>query len=157
MTTPYSLDPIDRKILALLQEDAAAPVSSVAERVNLSQNACWRRIKLMEEAGIIGRRVALLDPEKLGVGVTVLVRLKLSEHAPDALEQFARTVRDMPEVLEFYRVTGEFDYFLKLQVADIAAYDRAYKRLIQSIRLADVRASFAMEVLKRTTSLPIGP
>jgi Lrp/AsnC family transcriptional regulator len=156
MTASYSLDPIDRKILALLQEDTASPVSSVAERVNLSQNACWRRIKLMEEAGIIRRRVALLDPELLGVGVTVLVCLKLSEHAPDALERFARTVREMPEALEFYRVTGEFDYFLKLQVADIAAYDRAYKRLIQSIRLADVRAFFAMEVLKRTTSLPIG-
>jgi Lrp/AsnC family transcriptional regulator len=156
MTAPYSLDPIDRKILTLLQEDAAAPVSSVAERVNLSQNACWRRIKLMEEAGIIHRRVALLDPALLGLGVTVLVCLKLSEHAPDALERFARTVRDMPEALEFYRVTGEFDYFLKLQVADIAAYDRAYKKLIQSIRLADVRAFFAMEVLKRTTALPIG-
>jgi Lrp/AsnC family transcriptional regulator len=156
MTAPYSLDPIDRKILALLQEDAAPPVSSVAERVNLSQNACWRRIKLMEEAGIIRRRVALLDPDLLGVGATVLVCLKLSEHAPDALERFARTVREMPEALEFYRVTGEFDYILKLQVADIAAYDRAYKKLIQSIRLADVRAFFAMEVLKRTTALPIG-
>jgi len=156
MTVPYSLDPIDRKILSHLQEDAAASVSSVAERVNLSQNACWRRIKLMEEAGIIRRRVALLDPELLGLGVTVLVCLKLSEHAPEALERFARAVREMPEALEFYRVTGEFDYFLKLQVADIAAYDRAYKRLIQSIRLADVRAFFAMEVLKRTTALPIG-
>ena len=156
MPNTLNLDPIDIRILGELQADATLPVGGVAARVNLSQNACWRRIKLMEEAGIIGRRVALLDPEKLGLGVTVLVRLKLSEHAPDALERFARTVQDMPEVLEFYRVTGEFDYFLKLQVADIAAYDRAYKRLIQSIRLADVRASFAMEVLKRTTALPIG-
>ncbi len=156
MAAPYSMDSIDRKILALLQEDASAPVSSVAERVNLSQNACWRRIKLLEEAGIIRRRVALLDPERLGVGVTVLVCLRLMEHAPEALERFARAVRDMPEALEFYRVSGEFDYILKLQVADIAAYDRAYKKLIQSIRLADVRAFFAMEVLKRTTALPIG-
>ena len=157
MNQPFSLDVIDRRILALLQEDATLAVNAVAERVHLSQNACWRRIKLMEEAGFIERRVALLNPERLGVAVTVLVRFKLIEHAPEALENFARTVRDMPEALEFYRVTGEFDYFLKLQVADIAAYDRAYKRLIGAIRFSDVRASFAMEVLKRTTALPLGP
>ena len=106
---------------------------------------------------MIRKRVALLDATRLGVGVTVIVSLKLVEHSPEALERFARTVQDMAEALEFYRVTGEFDYILKLQVADIAAYDRAYKRLIQSIRLSDVRASFAMEVLKLTTALPVGP
>jgi Lrp/AsnC family transcriptional regulator len=157
MNASSSLDPFDRKILTLLQEDASLAVNDVAERVNLSQNACWRRIKLLEQAGVIRKRVALLDATRLGVGVTVIVSLKLVEHSPEALERFARTVQDMAEALEFYRVTGEFDYILKLQVADIAAYDRAYKRLIQSIRLSDVRASFAMEVLKLTTALPVGP
>ncbi len=156
MNSPPTLDPFDCKILTLLQEDASLTVNDIAERVNLSQNACWRRIKLLEQAGIIRKRVVLLDAERLGAGVTVIVSLKLVEHSPEALERFARTVRDMPEALEFYRVTGEFDYILKLQVADIAAYDRAYKRLIQTIRLSDVRASFAMEVLKLTTALPVG-
>ncbi len=156
MAAPYSMDSIDRRYWRSCRRTPRRPSVASRERVNLSQNACWRRIKLLEEAGIIRRRVALLDPERLGVGVTVLVCLRLMEHAPEALERFARAVRDMPEALEFYRVSGEFDYILKLQVADIAAYDRAYKKLIQSIRLADVRAFFAMEVLKRTTALPIG-
>jgi Lrp/AsnC family transcriptional regulator len=131
-------------------------IGQIAERVNLSQNACWRRIKMLEEGGVILRRVALLDADRLGVGLTVFVTFKLVEHMPDALERFARMVRDLPEAVEFHRITGEFDYLLKLQVADIAAYDRVYKRLIQTIRLSDVRACFAMEVLKQTTALPLG-
>jgi Lrp/AsnC family transcriptional regulator len=155
ITPPSRLDALDRRILAQLQEDASTPIAVIAERVNLSQNATWRRIKLLEDSGAIVSRVALLDPVLLGVGVTAFVSLKLAEHTPDGLERLARTVRDMPEALEFCRMTGEFDYLLKLQVADIAAYDRVYKRLIQAVRLADVRAAFAMEVLKRTTALPL--
>jgi Lrp/AsnC family transcriptional regulator len=156
MAARPELDLIDTRILALLQADSNMAVGQIAERVNLSQNACWRRIKMLEEAGVILRRVALLDAEKLGVGLTVFVTFKLVEHMPDALERFARMVRDLPEAVEFHRITGEFDYLLKLQVADIAAYDRVYKRLIQTIRLSDVRACFAMEVLKQTTALPLG-
>jgi Lrp/AsnC family transcriptional regulator len=150
------LDSIDTRILALLQADSSMAIGQIAERVNLSQNACWRRIKMLEEGGVILRRVALLDADRLGVGLTVFVTFKLVEHMPDALERFARMVRDLPEAVEFHRITGEFDYLLKLQVADIAAYDRVYKRLIQTIRLSDVRACFAMEVLKQTTALPLG-
>ena len=149
------MDAIDRRILAALQEDAATAVATIADRVGLSQNATWRRIKLLEEAGVIVGRVALLDPVRLGVGVTVFVSIKLAEHAPDGLNRLARTVADMPEALEFCRMSGEFDYLLKLQVADIAAYDGVYKRLIAAVRLTDVRASFAMEVLKRTTKLAV--
>jgi Lrp/AsnC family transcriptional regulator len=156
MATRPELDLIDTRILALLQADSTMAIGQIAERVNLSQNACWRRIKMLEEAGIILRRVALLDAERLGVGLTVFVTFKLVEHLPDALERFARMVHDLPEAVEFHRITGEFDYLLKLQVADIAAYDRVYKRLIQAIRLSDVRACFAMEVLKQTTALPLG-
>jgi Lrp/AsnC family transcriptional regulator len=157
MSAPFTIDAIDRKILALLQEDASLAVHEVAEKVNLSQNACWRRIKMLEQAGVIRKRVALLDVHRMEVGVTVIVSLKLVEHTPEALERFSRTILEMPEALEFYRVTGEFDYILKLQVADIAAYDRAYKKLIGTIRLSDVRAFFAMEVLKSTTALPVAP
>ncbi len=155
MSGPLALDAIDLKILALLQADASLPVGQIAERVNLSQNACWRRIRILEEAGVVARRVALLDPAKLGLAMTVFVSLKLAEHTPDGLERLARCVAEMPEAVEFVRLTGEFDYLLKLQLSDIAAYDRAYKRLIGCGRLADVRAAFAMEVLKRTTALPL--
>lgn len=154
-TTNPALDAIDLRILALLQENAATPAAEIAGRVNLSQNACWRRIRLMEEQGVIVRRVALLDAARLGVGVTVFVNLKLAEHTPEGLERLARCIADMPEAVEFCRLTGEVDYLLKLQVADIAAYDRVYKRLIGCVRLAEVRAAFAMEVLKRTTALPL--
>ena len=150
-----ALDPIDLKILALLQTDASQSIAEIADRVHLSQNACWRRIKQLEEDGIIKGRVALLDAQKLGVGVTVFVTVRAAEHTEKWLENFAAAVRKMPEVVEFYRIAGDVDYLLKLQVADIAAYDRAYKALIRSARLSDVSASLAMEELKRTTAIPL--
>jgi Lrp/AsnC family transcriptional regulator len=150
-----ALDPIDIKILDLLQTDASQSIADIADKVHLSQNACWRRIKQLEENGIIMRRVALLDPQKLGVGVTVFVTVRAAEHTEKWLENFAAAVRKMPEVVEFYRIAGDVDYLLKLQVADIAAYDRAYKALIRSARLSDVSASFAMEELKRSTAIPL--
>jgi Lrp/AsnC family transcriptional regulator len=150
-----TLDAIDLKILDLLQTDASQPISEIADRVHLSQNACWRRIKQLEEAGIIKKRVALLDAEKLGAGMTVFVAVRAGEHTEKWLETFSAAVRKMPEVVEFYRIAGDIDYLLKLQVADMAAYDRAYKSLIRSARLVDVSASFAMEELKRSTSVPL--
>ena len=150
-----NLDAIDLKILDLLQTDASKPISEIADGVHLSQNACWRRIKQLEEAGIIQKRVALLDAEKLGAGMTVFVAVRAGEHTEKWLETFAAAVRKMPEVIEFYRIAGEVDYLLKLQVADMAAYDRAYKSLIRSAKLMDVSASFAMEELKRTTAVPL--
>ena len=149
------LDTIDLKILDLLQTDASLAIAEIADRVHLSQNACWRRIKQLEERGVIKKRVALLDPEKLGAGLTVFVAVRAGEHTEKWLETFSAAVRRMPEVIEFYRIAGEIDYLLKLQVADMAAYDRAYKSLIRSARLMDVSASFAMEELKRTTAVPL--
>jgi Lrp/AsnC family transcriptional regulator len=149
------LDAIDFKILDLLQSDASLPISEISDRVHLSQNACWRRIKQLEEKGVVKKRVALLDAEKLGCGMTVFVAVRAGEHTEKWLETFSAAVRKMPEVVEFYRITGDIDYLLKLQVADIAAYDRAYKSLIRAARLVDVSASFAMEELKRTTALPL--
>jgi Lrp/AsnC family transcriptional regulator len=148
-------DGIDLKILDLLQNDASLSIAEIADRVHLSQNACWRRIKQLEDEGIIVKRVALLDPEKLGVGVTVFVTVRAGEHTEKWLEQFSAAVRKMPEVVEFYRLTGEIDYLLKLQVSDIAAYDRVYKALIRSAKLVDVSSAFAMEELKRTTAIPL--
>jgi Lrp/AsnC family transcriptional regulator len=151
------LDSADLKILDLLQSDASRSISDIADRVHLSQNACWRRIKRLEEEGVIVKRVALLDPEKLGVGVTVFVSVRAGEHSEKWLETFAAAVRKMPEVVEFYRMTGDVDYLLKLQVANIAAYDRAYKTLIKAAPIADVSAAFAMEELKRSTAMPLVP
>ena len=149
------LDGIDLKILDLVQNDASRSIAEIAEQVHLSQNACWRRIRQLEESGIIVKRVALLDREKLGVGITVFVTVRAGEHTEKWLETFSAAVRKMPEVVEFYRLTGEIDYLLKLQVADIAAYDRVYKALIRSAKLMDVSAAFAMEELKRTTAIPL--
>ncbi|TNE35950.1 MAG: Lrp/AsnC family transcriptional regulator, partial [Alphaproteobacteria bacterium] len=132
------MDTIDRKILARLQEDAAKPVAELAEEAGCSRTACWRRIKAMEDAGIIRRQVSLLDREKLNLPVTVFVAVKTSRHDADWLEKFATTVQDLPEITEFYRMSGEIDYLLKVVVPDVAAYDRFYQRLIRRIDLSDV-------------------
>ena len=149
------IDDIDRKILAILQADATVPVAAIAERVGLSATPCWRRIQKLEEAGVIQARVAVLDPEKLRVGVTVFVSVKTNQHDLGWLEKFATAVRDFPEVVEFYRMSGDVDYLLRIVVPDIAAYDAVYKRLIARIALADVSSAFAMEQIKYTTALPL--
>jgi Lrp/AsnC family transcriptional regulator len=149
------LDAIDVKLLGLLQEDATRPISTLSETVNLSTNACWKRIQRLENDGFIKGRVALLDAGRLGVGMTVFIAVQAGEHSEDWLERFATAVRRMPEVVEFYRMAGEVDYLLKVKVADVAAYDAVYKRLIKCAKLGDVSASFAMEEIKHTTVLPL--
>jgi Lrp/AsnC family transcriptional regulator len=150
------LDETDRRILACLQEDANMPVAEIARRVGLSSTPCWRRIQKLEEAKIIRARVALLDSKKLNVGVTVFVSVKTDHHSLQWLEKFAQAVSEMPEVIEFYRMSGEIDYLLRVVVPDIEAYDAFYKRLITRIELSDVSSSFAMEQIKYTTALPLG-
>ena len=149
------MDRIDKKILDCLQTDAALPVGDIAERVGLSATPCWRRIRNLEKAGIIQRRVALLDPEKLNLGITVFVALKTSQHNYEWLENFADAVSGIDEVVEFYRMSGDTDYLLRIVVPDIAGYDAVYKRLIQAADLSDVSSSFAMERIKYTTALPL--
>ena len=112
-------------------------------------------MKRLESEGVIRKRVALLDAEKLGVGVTVFVTVRAAEHSETWLREFAAAVRRLPEVMEFYRMSGEVDYMLKIQVADIAAYDAVYQKLIRSVRLSDVSSAFAMEELKHTTCIPL--
>jgi Lrp/AsnC family transcriptional regulator len=149
------MDDIDRKILACLQEDTSLPVGEIAERVGLSATPCWRRIRNLEESGVIQQRVALLNPEKLNLGVTVFVGVKTSQHNYEWLEQFAKAVESIDEVVEFYRMSGDTDYLLRIVVPDIAGYDAVYKRLIQTADLSDVSSSFAMERIKFTTALPL--
>lgn len=149
------MDSFDRKILDCLQEDATRSVAEIAERVGLSSTPCWRCIQNLEKAGVITRRVALLSPEKLNVGVTVFVAIRTQHHDAAWLEAFARVVSEIEEVVEFYRMSGDVDYLLRIVVPDIAAYDAVYKRLIAQIEISDVSSSFAMECIKQTTALPL--
>ncbi|WP_439533068.1 Lrp/AsnC family transcriptional regulator [Polymorphobacter sp.] len=153
--TRVTLDEADIRILSALQDDATLSVASVSQRVNMSQNACWRRIKRLEESGVIARRVTLLDPARLGLEMTVFVSIRASEHSEEWLESLNTVVRDMPEVVEFYRMTGDVDYLLKLKVENIGAYDAVYRRLIRAVRLTDVSSAFSMEEIKCTTALPL--
>jgi len=149
------MDVIDKKILALLQADASLSVAEIGQRVGLSQTPCWKRIQRLEADGVIRGRVALLDPEKLGLGLTVFVSVETGDHSQDWLERFAATVAAMPEVTEFYRMAGDVDYFLRVVVPDMRAYDLFYKRLIGAAPLKNVTSRFAMERVKSTTALPI--
>jgi Lrp/AsnC family transcriptional regulator len=149
------MDETDRRILACLQEDATMPVAEIARRVGLSSTPCWRRIQKLEEAKVVRKRVALLDSKALNVGVTVFVFVRTNRHSLDWLERFARVVDEMPEVMEFYRMSGDVDYLLRVVVPDIEAYDRFYRRLIARIEISDVSSSFAMEQIKSTTALPL--
>ena len=150
-----TIDDFDKKILTILQEDAGGSNAEIAERIGLSPTPCWRRIRNLEEAGIIRKRVALLDRQKLNAGVTVFVAVRTNQHNQEWLERFARVVDSIPEVVEFYRMAGDVDYLLRVVVPDIAAYDGVYKRLIEKIDLYDVSSSFAMEELKYTTAVPL--
>lgn len=149
------LDRIDLALLDILQQDADLPLNELASRVNLSPTPCWRRIQRMQEAGIIRRKVALLDAEKLNVGVTVFVSVRAARHSMQWAEEFCRAISAIPEVVEFYRMSGDVDYLLRVVVPDIRAFDAVYKRMIASVELQDVSSSFAMEQLKYTTALPL--
>ncbi|WP_211201078.1 Lrp/AsnC family transcriptional regulator [Kaistia sp. 32K] len=149
------IDRLDRKILQILQEDATIPVAEIGRRVGLSTTPCWRRIQKLEEDGVITRRVAVLDPKKVNAKVTVFVSITTSQHNEEWLKRFAEVIRDVPEVVEFYRMSGQVDYLLRVVVPDIEAYDLFYKRLIARIDIADVSSAFAMEQIKYATALPL--
>jgi Lrp/AsnC family transcriptional regulator len=149
------VDDIDRRILRCLQEDASMRLELIAERAGLSASPCWRRIQKLEAAGVIKKQVVLLDPEKLNVGTTVFVSVRTNQHSADWSARFCRAVSQIPEVVEFYRMSGDIDYLFRVVVPDIAAYDRVYKRLIEAVEVHDVSSNFAMECIKQTTALPL--
>ncbi len=149
------MDDLDRKILSILQDDTTMPIADIAERVGLSTTPCWRRIQKLDDTGVIRSRVALLDGERLNVGVTVFVSVRTNEHNAAWFERFSKAVDEIPEVVEFYRMSGDIDYLLRVVVPDIAAYDSVYQRLIEKVSLSDVSSSFAMEQIKYTTALPL--
>ena len=152
-----ALDPIDRKLLEILQEDATVPVAELAQRVHLSQTPCWKRLQRLKETGVIRAQVALCDPARLGVGTTVFVSVRTNQHSEAWDAQFADVVAGIPEIVEAYRMSGDMDYLLRVVVSGIDDYDRIYKTLIRSVALFDVSSSFAMEQLKYSTALPVRP
>jgi Lrp/AsnC family transcriptional regulator len=149
------MNQVDKSLLEALQEDATLRLADLADRVGLSTTACWKRIQHLEQAGVIRRRVALLDPKLVNVGVTVFVAIRTNQHNEEWMRNFTAAVLAIPEVVEFYRMSGETDYMLRIVVPDIGAYDAVYKRLIRNTQLFDVSSSFAMEQLKFTTALPL--
>jgi Lrp/AsnC family transcriptional regulator len=149
------LDATDRKILAILQDDASLSVADVAARVNLSQTPCWRRIQKLTDSGVITKRVALVDPDALGLGLTVFVEIETGDHSKDWLGKFAAAIKEMPEVMEIYRMAGDVDYMLRITVPNMAAVDTFYQRLISLVPLKNVTSRFAMERVKYTTAYPV--
>jgi Lrp/AsnC family transcriptional regulator len=149
------MDTIDRKILAILQDDASLSVGEIANRVNLSQTPCWRRIQKLTDSGVITKRVALIDPNALGLGLTVFVEIETADHSQEWLDQFAAAVKQMPEVMEIYRMAGDVDYMLRITVPSMAAVDAFYQQLIAMVPLKNVTSRFAMERVKYTTAYPV--
>ena len=153
--TSRRLDAIDRKILMVLQDDASLSVAEIGDRVGLSSTPCWKRIQRLEADGVIIKRVALVDQNKIGLGISVFVSVESSDHSDAWLKRFAEAVSAMPEVMEFYRMAGDVDYMLRVVCASIQDYDVFYKKLISAIPLKNVTSRFAMERIKQTTALPI--
>jgi len=151
----HLMDAIDRKILAVLQDNAALSVAEIGTRVGLSSTPCWKRIQRLEAAGVILKRVALVDQERVGLPISVFVSIETGDHSQDWLDRFAKTVTAMPEVMEFYRMAGDVDYMLRVVVADMQAYDVFYKKLISAVPLKNVTSRFAMEKIKSVTALPV--
>ena len=146
------MDSIDRKILTALQADATISIAELADKGGRSQSPCWKRIQRLEQQGVILGRVALVSPEKIGLGLTVFVEVQIPDHSVHWLDRFARAITSMPEVIEFYRMAGDVDYLLRVVVADMADYDRFYKKLIEEFQLKNVTSRFAMERIKSTTA-----
>ena len=151
------IDAIDTRILAELQRDGSLSIEALSERVHLSRNACWRRVKALEEHRVLRGRVALVDAEAVGCGLSVFVFVRTDNHDPDWLARFRQAVATLPEITGVYRTSGDLDYVLKARVSDVKAYDRLYQRLIAKVPLSDVSASFVMEEIKETTAVPLTP
>jgi Lrp/AsnC family transcriptional regulator len=149
------MDEFDLKILRELQKDASLSADSLSERINLSRNACWRRVRRLEEEGYITSRVALVDAEKAGLGLSVIILIRTSSHDREWLAKFHAAITSTPEITAAYRMSGDLDYVLRARVSDVKAYDRLYQRLIDKVALSDVSASFVMEEIKETTELPL--
>ncbi|WP_249977965.1 Lrp/AsnC family transcriptional regulator [Vreelandella olivaria] len=150
------IDRFDLKILEQLQRDDSLSIAQLAEGIGLSVTPCWRRIQRLEKEGVIEKRIAVLSPEKLDLGLTVFVMIKTDKHNQAWLNEFQETVKAFPEIIEVNRLAGEYDYLLKVITRNNQSYDAFYKRLIARIELSNVTSCFSMEQVKKTTELPLG-
>lgn len=151
----HNIDETDRRILQELQKDATLSVDALSARIHLSRNACWRRLKRLEDDGILKGRVAIVDADKIGLGLTVFMLIRTSNHDPKWLEQFRAAVTSLTEVVGVYRMSGDLDYIIRARIEDMKAYDRLYQKLITRVPLSDVSASFVMEEIKDSTEIPL--
>ena len=151
------MDAIDRKILTALQQDSTISIAELSDKVGLSQTPCWKRVQRLEASGVILRRVAIVSPEKIGLGLTAFVQIETGDHSAQWLDRFATTLSAMPEVMDIYRMAGDVDYMLRVVVPDMAAYDEFYKKLIGAVALRNVTSRFAMERIKASTAYKIPP
>ena len=149
------IDQIDRDILSIIQDDAAISTEQLAERVHLSKNACWRRVRNLQQSGVIAKRVAVLNAQAVGLGLSVFVAVKVKEHSPEWLAKFQSAVASLPQITGAFRTSGDVDYMLHVQVADVAGYDALYKSLIRLAPGMDLSATFVMEEIKNSTALPV--
>ncbi len=149
------MDKFDKKILEILQKNCSLSVSEVAQQVGLSTTPCWRRIQALEKSGVITGRVALVEPSMVNVGLTVFVMVKTSQHNEQWLNKFSDAIKDIPEIMEFYRLSGDIDYLLRIVVPDMKSFDKFYKKLITKADFSNISSSFAMEEIKFTTQLPL--
>ncbi len=154
MIADKDMDRVDREILRLLSNDASLSLADIAGKVGLTPTPCWKRIRRMEEAGIIVRRVAIIDPAKIGLPVSVFVEVETADHSGEWLQRFADVVKSMPEIVDAWRMSGDVDYLLHVVVPDIAAYDEFYRKLIGQVKLRNVSSRFSMERLK-AAPLPV--
>jgi Lrp/AsnC family transcriptional regulator len=148
-----TLDGIDRKILNALQENAALSLDQLGDAIGLSRNACWRRVKMMDASGVISKRVALVDPDKVGLGLMVFMQVRTNSHDPDWQKAFSNATNAISGILSVYRMTGDLDYLIRARVSGMADYDRLYQQLITRLPIADIAASFVMEEIKDSTAL----
>ena len=149
------MDRKDKAILEALQKDAAMAVGDIADQIGLSKSACWRRIQALEDDGVISARVTLLNPEKLGLDLTVYTMIRTHEHTQQWFDEFYAMVTVMPNVMEVHRLSGDVDYLIRAVVPNVRSYDEMYKEMIAKVNLFDVSSSFSMETIKYTTALPL--
>ncbi|HET6609266.1 MAG TPA: Lrp/AsnC family transcriptional regulator [Rhodopila sp.] len=154
MALDKDLDRVDREILRLLSADASMSLADIAEKVGLTATPCWKRIRRMEQEGVIQRRVAIIDADKVGLPVSVFVAIETADHSAEWLDRFAEVIRDTPEIVDAWRMSGDVDYLLHVVVPDIASYDTFYRRLIAAVPLRNVSSRFSMERMK-AAALPI--
>jgi Lrp/AsnC family transcriptional regulator len=154
MAAEKDIDRRDREILRLLSADASLSLAEIAAKVGLTPTPCWKRIRRMEQDGIIRRRIAILDPDKIGLPVSVFVAVETADHSSEWLNRFAEVIQNTPEVVDAWRMSGDVDYLLHVVVPDIAAYDQFYRRLIAAVPLRNVSSRFSMERMK-AAPLPV--